>query len=245
MLHGCFFIIGHVAERGAVGTQVETYQLHDALAAHYVAAIMAYYVDYGLREVLLFACCFDVALFPCFDYAHEFAAVIVGGATYAALCAALRQTWQYGFVLAVQHIIFAALVESALIVFVKAFEGVLDAGEIRYSAVYSLEQLGHGQECAVECRNVIVVEWQIGCCCRYGFAVFHKFFYATDFREWRSHRSYAPYAEFRGMLSEAYTVAKAATAHVHYHLKSFGHCCHPCLGKTHAFFGGEHIAFAR
>ena len=48
LLHLSLFLIGHVAERYTVWSEVETEELHDALAANDVAAEVADYVDYGL-----------------------------------------------------------------------------------------------------------------------------------------------------------------------------------------------------
>ena len=52
---------------GAVGTQVEADELHDALAAHDVAAVVADDVDDLLREVLQLACLLYVARVPGVD----------------------------------------------------------------------------------------------------------------------------------------------------------------------------------
>ena len=48
LLHLNLFLIGHVAERYTVGAEVETEELHDALAAHDVATEVADNVDNGL-----------------------------------------------------------------------------------------------------------------------------------------------------------------------------------------------------
>ena len=46
--HGGLFRIRHILERRPVLAQVEPDQLHDPLAAHDIAAIMADHVDYFL-----------------------------------------------------------------------------------------------------------------------------------------------------------------------------------------------------
>ena len=57
-----------------------------------------------------------------------------------------------------QHIVLAILVESALVVFVHALEGVFDAGKVGYTAINGLQELYHRQEGPVEGRDVVIVE---------------------------------------------------------------------------------------
>ena len=63
-LHACFFFVCHILERSTVLTQIQSDELHDSFTTYDIAAVMANHVDYILREVLQFACLFDVTSFP-------------------------------------------------------------------------------------------------------------------------------------------------------------------------------------
>ena len=51
------------------------------LATDDVSAVVADDVDHLLRKVLVSACGFYIAIFPCIDDGHELATVVIGGAT--------------------------------------------------------------------------------------------------------------------------------------------------------------------
>ena len=120
-----------------------------------------------------------------------------------------------------EHIILAIGIETALVVLIERLVCVLDTSEVGDATVNSLQQVEHGQECAIERRDKI------------------------DFREWRSHRTDAPCTDFLRMLSQTHTLTQAAAAYMYYHLEALRSYRHPTLGKQHALLGGEHIAFAR
>ena len=142
-----------------------------------------------------------------------------------------------------EHIILAIGIETTLVVLIERLVCVLDAGEVGYAAIDSLKQVEHRQISAVECRDMIVVEGKVGSGVGDSLAVLHKFLYATDFREWRSHRTDTPCTDFLCMLSQTNTLTQAAAAYMYYHLEALRSYRHPTLGKLHALLGGEHIAF--
>ena len=45
------------------------------------------------------------------------------------------------------------------------------------------------------------------------------------------------------MSGQTFTLADAATAHMHNHLEILGCSLYPCFCQLHAFFFGKHIAF--
>ena len=108
-----------------------------------------------------------------------------------------------------------------------------------------LDLLKHRQICAVEGRDVVVIEREFGSAGGYFLYVFHQFLYASYLGEGRSHGADAPRSDFGGVAGEFAACAGAAAAHVHYNLESFGSSFHPCLGEAFAFVVGEHIALAR
>ena len=145
------FLLGRdVLEGCAIGTQVETDELHDALAAHDVTTEMADDVDDILSVVLQLAGFLQVTSLPGFDDAYEATAVVVRSAADAALCAAHSEAREDGLVLTVEHIELSVLVATAAVVLIEALEGVFDAGEIGDAAVDSLQEVVHREECTVE-----------------------------------------------------------------------------------------------
>jgi len=130
--------VGDVLERRAIWAEVEAYKFHDSFAADDVSAEVADDIDDVLSVVLQGTCFLEIALLPGLDDTHETAAIVVGSATYSALCSAHGQTWKNGLVLTVKHVELAVLIAAAAVVLVEALERVFDAGEIRNTAIYSL-----------------------------------------------------------------------------------------------------------
>ena len=141
-----------------------------------------------------------------------------------------------------EHVKLATTVKAALVVFIQRLVCILDAGEVGDASVYSLQQVNHGKECAVECGDVIIIEGQLRSSLCDGLAVLDEFLDAADLREWRSHRTDTPCSDFLGMLGKAHALTQAAAAHMHNHLKSLWSYRHPALSQLHTLFGGEHIA---
>ena len=238
-------VVGHVAERDTVGSEVQPDEFHDALAADDVAAVVADDVDHRLREVLLFTGGLQIAPLPGFDDADQLAAVVVRRAADTALRTALRQARKDRFVLPVQHVEPAVPVEAALVVLIEAFEGVFDAREVRNTPVDSLEQVEHRQERAVEGGDVVIIERQSGCGRSDDLAVFDQLLDTADLRERGRHGADAPGPDSGGMGGEFRALPQAAAAHVHDHLESGGRRGDPLLGQRHPLLGSEHVTLAR
>ena len=242
---GSLLFVGHVLERRAVGTEVQPDELHDALAAHDVTAVVADDVDDLLREILQFASLLEVTGIPSVDDAHEVAAVVVGGATDTALCAAHGERGEYGLVLSVEHVVLAVLVEAALVVLVDALKGVFDTGKVGDAPVDRLEEVDHREVGAVEGRYMVVVEGEVGSSRCYLFAVFHQLLDAPDLGEGRCHGADTEGAYLLCMSSQAAGTLDAGATHMYDDLETLGCGVHPHLGEVDALLFGEHVALAR
>lgn len=64
LLHVCLLLVCHIVKRCAVLSEIETDQLHDALAAYDIAAVVADNIDYLLCKVLQLACLLDITCLP-------------------------------------------------------------------------------------------------------------------------------------------------------------------------------------
>ena len=151
---------------------------------------------------------------------------------------------EYGFVLTVKHIVFAVLVEPALVVFIQAFESVFDAGEVRNAPVHCFKHLKHRKIGSVECRNVIVVEWQGRGGCGYGLTIFHEFLDSSDFRERRGHCTYSPGSDFLCVPSKFHTLPEAAASHVDNDFEAWRDRCNPSPCQFHTFLCSKHISLS-
>ena len=241
-----FLLVGDVLERCAVGAEVEADKLHDTLAADDVAAEVADDVDDVLSVVLQGTCLLEVTLLPSLDDASEATAIIVGRATNSALCAAHGQTRQDGLVLAVEHVELAILVATATVVLVEALEGVLDAGKVGDATIDGLEEVVHREEGAVEGRDMVEVEGQVGSATGYLLAVLDELFDTTDLGEGRSHGADAEGTDCLSMLGKVLGTTDTGAAHMYDDLEVLEILggSHPSLGNLLALVLGEHIALA-
>ena len=108
-----------------------------------------------------------------------------------------------------KHVELAAGIESALVVFVDALEGVLDTSKVRNTSVNSLKQLHHGQECTIEGWDVVVVEGQFGSTGSDLLAILHEFLYTANLGEWRCHGTDAPCTYLLSVLGQHARVTHA------------------------------------
>ena len=237
-------LVGHIAERDPVGTEVQADELHDPLAAHDIAAEVADHVDDLLREVLQFAGLLQVTRRPGFANGDLLAAVVVGRSADAALGTAHRQGREIRLVLAVQHVELAACVQPALVVFVHALEGVLDAREVRDAPVHRLQEVQHGQERTVEGRDMIIVERQFRSGRGDGLAVLHELLDPADLRERRRHGPDAPGTDGSGVLRQFDGFPQAAAAHMDNHLEPGRHGGHPGLRQLFPLIRRKHVSLA-
>ena len=241
-----FLFVGDVLEGCAVGAEVETDKLHDALAADDVASEVADDVDDVLSIVLQGTCLLEVAGSPSLLNAYEATAIIVGRATDATLSATHGETGQDGLILTVEHVELAVLVAAATVVLIEALECVLDAGEVGDATINGLQEVVHREECSVESGDMVEVEGQVGCAASYLFAVLNEFLDTANLGEGRSHGADAEGSDSLSVLGKALGTTDTSAAHMYDDLEVMERLggIHPSLGYLLALVLGEHIALA-
>ena len=104
--------------------------------------------------------------------------------------------------MSVEHVKLAVFIAAAAVVFIETFEGVFDAGEIGDASVNGFQKIKHGKERAIESRDVVEIEGELGSAAGNLLAIFNEFFNASHLWEGRSHRTDAPSADGLGVFRQ-------------------------------------------
>ena len=241
------FLLGrNVLEGCAVGAEVKSDELHDALSAHDIATEVNDDVDDILCVVLQFASLLEVACRPCFLYGYEATAVVVGGASNAPLCTAHGEAWKDGLVLTMEHIELSVFITAASVVLIEALEGIFDAGEVGDATIDSTEEVVHGEERAVEGGDMVEIEGQLWCSTGDFLAIFCEFLDTANLREGRCHGTDSESSDSLIVLGKFTAAAHTGAADMHDDFEVVQRLCsvHPSLCDLLALVLGQHIAFA-
>ena len=104
---------------------------------------MADYVNHFLREVLQFTGLLQFTGFPGINDTYQVYTVIVGRSADSALRPSHCETRKNGFILPVKHIELAVFIQTTLIVFIQAFEGIFDSRKIGNTVFNSFQESKH------------------------------------------------------------------------------------------------------